>query len=436
MLKRIFVIALLTGAGQVFVVFALKYISQNSSPEQVKAIGQIDSLIVFIMNVIALGLQPATMRDLALTDNWKQDYIDTQSARLTLSFFLVAFTLLAFVEPYYLIFFIAPLLALSGDYALYGRGYPVKGAIIALLRAIIPFSILIVFTKIDPSRLGWMYMLSMMLIYIITNSIISAFLKTSNFVRPQLNNLKLYLQSLPLGAVALSIYILGLGLALVTSYFYSAPVVAITYIGFKFYVIFKGVLRVLHQAFVKDMTDDKISLKIDQLSSLVGLSLAAYIIIFPTTFISFFFGKQYISEITFFILIGISAFIYSLFASITTTSLLERKDLRYSLIYTIASLIAVLMTMFFSIKYNTPVVISISLLAGECIFTILAFIFLSSKKFIKDRLLFYLKNFLFILIPLGFRLFFSDDIFPFIISGILFFAAIAISYFKKFSLLS
>jgi len=436
MLKRILVIALLTGAGQVFVIFALKYISQNSSPEQLKAIGQIDSLIVFIMNVIALGLQPATMRDLALTENWKQDYIDTQSARLTLSFLLACFALLAFVNLYYLIFLIAPLIALSGDYALYGRGYPVKGAIIALLRAIIPFTILIVFTKIDSSKLGWIYMLSMILIYIITNSIISIFLKTPNFVWPQLKNLNLYLQSLPLGAVALSIYILGLGLALVTSYFYSAPVVAVTYIGLKLYVIFKGVLRVLHQAFVKDMTDDKISLKIDQLSSLVGLSLAVYIIIFPTTFISLFFGKQYIPEATFFILVGISAFIYSLFASITTTSLLERKDVRYSIIYTIASLVAVIMTIFFSIKYDTPVVISISLLAGECVFTILAFIFLSSKKLIQDRLLFYSTNFLFILIPLGFRLFFSDDTLPFIISGILFFTAIAISYFKKFSLLS
>jgi len=184
------------------------------------------------------------------------------------------------------------------------------------------------------------------------------------------------------------------------------------------------------------MTDDKISLKIDQLSSLVGLSLAVYIIIFPTTFISLFFGKQYIPEATFFILVGISAFIYSLFASITTTSLLERKDVRYSIIYTIASLVAVIMTIFFSIKYDTPVVISISLLAGECVFTILAFIFLSSKKLIQDRLLFYSTNFLFILIPLGFRLFFSDDTLPFIISGILFFTAIAISYFKKFSLLS
>ena len=436
MLKRIFTIALLTGTGQVFVIFALKFISQNSSAEQVKAIGQTDSLVLFIINVIALGLQPATMRDLALTDNWKQGYLDTQSARLTASFFIAFFAILALVDRSYLVFLMAPFLALSGDYALYGRGYPVKGAIIALLRAVIPFLILILFIKIDASQLVWAYMSSILLIYIITNRIISVFLGTRNFVQPELKNLKLYLRSLPLGAVALSIYVLGLGLALVSSYFYSAAVVAVTYIGLKFYVIFKGVLRVLHQAFVKDMTDDKISLKIDQLSSLAGLSLAAYMIIFPTTVISLFFGKQYVPENIYFILIGISAFVYSLFASITTTSLLERKDARYAIVYTIASLLAIVMTMLFSIKYDTPVVISISLLTGECIFTILSFSFLSSRKYIKDRLLFYSRNLVFVFIPLSFRLFFSDNMLPFILSAIIFFIAVGFTYFKKFSLLS
>src|SRR4026208_1846049 len=106
MLKRIFTIALITGTGQLFVVFALKYISQNSSPEQVKAIGQIDSLILFIMNLIALGLQPAAMRNLALTDDWKQEYLTTQSARLTLSIFIALFAFLAFTDQYYLAFLI------------------------------------------------------------------------------------------------------------------------------------------------------------------------------------------------------------------------------------------------------------------------------------------------------------------------------------------
>jgi hypothetical protein len=70
MLNRILIIAFFTGAGQVFVVFALKYISHRSSPEQMKAIAQIDSLLLFMMNAIALGLQPAAKRNLALADEW------------------------------------------------------------------------------------------------------------------------------------------------------------------------------------------------------------------------------------------------------------------------------------------------------------------------------------------------------------------------------
>src|SRR5690242_5118687 len=132
MLKRIFTIALLTGIGQLFIIFALKYISQNSTSEQVKAIGQIDTLILFTTNLVALGLQPAAMRNLALAKDWEQEYFNTQSARLTLGILIGLLSLLAFVNRYYLTFLIAPLLALSGDYALYGRGFPVKGAVIAL----------------------------------------------------------------------------------------------------------------------------------------------------------------------------------------------------------------------------------------------------------------------------------------------------------------
>src|SRR5687767_3531424 len=298
MLKKIFTIALITGAGQLFVVFALKYISQHSSAEQLKAIAQIDSLILFLLNIIALGLQPAAMRNIALTEDWKEEYNTTQSARITLGLILTCLVLLAFVNKYYLAFLIAPLLAWSGDYALYARGYPVAGAMIAFTRSIIPFSLLIVFTVYYPEGLAWVYFLAVCLSYVLTNLFISKILKISYFQFPHLSDLRVYVNTLPLGIVSLGLYFIGMGVILIAPYFYNDPVVAAAFIGLNFYVIFKGALRIIQQAFLKEMTRDEVCLKVDQLSSLLGLGFIAFMVCFPNTFINLFFGEKRSEEHT------------------------------------------------------------------------------------------------------------------------------------------
>ena len=140
MLKRIVIIALFTGSGQLLSLFVLKYISRHADIAELKSIAEIDSLVFFIMNIVALGLQSSAMRNLAQTSKWKQEYYDTQSARGALGLLLLAGALLYFVNPYYIIFLLAPVLAWSGDYALYGRGHPIAGSIIAFLRIAIPFA--------------------------------------------------------------------------------------------------------------------------------------------------------------------------------------------------------------------------------------------------------------------------------------------------------
>jgi O-antigen/teichoic acid export membrane protein len=223
---------------------------------------------------------------------------------------------------------------------------------------------------------------------------------------------------------------------LISSYFFTAPVVTIAYIGIKFYVIFKGIMRMIQQAFVKDMVSDEICLKIDQLSGLIGLTFITFITIFPKTFISFFFGSIYVTETWFFFLLALSAFIYSLFSSITTKALLEKKDNKYALISAAASVIAIICLIIFSTRYNAPIVISLSLLTGECIFIISTLYFLSNKAYLKERLVFYAKNFLFVIIPVAFRIFFSDAMLPFLLSIFLFWFFLGVTHFKKFNILS
>ena len=419
MLKRIFTIGLITGAGQLFVVFALKYISQNSSPEQVKAIGQIDSLVLFIMNVIALGLQSSAMRNLALADDWKSEYANTQSARFTLSFFIAAFALLAFIDKYYLVFLIAPLLALSGDYALYGRGYPIKGSVIALIRAIVPFSMLFILMRSEV-QFSLLYFIGLLLAYIFTNLFISLFLKTSLIPRLNFVALKMYITSISLGIVSLSLYFIGIGIILIAQYFYTSPVLATAFIGLKFYIIYKGTLRILHQAFFKEMINEEVCLKIDQLSTIAGIVFLGSVIFFPRSFITFFFGEQYLDQQSFFIFIGVAGLIYTLFLSMATRSLLLKKDKIYTIITAIAAIITIILSILFAFIFKTASGIAFSILIGELVWMCGLIKIAGTTEAIWQRMSFLLQCLVVLLLPLGMRYLIGDHLLVYIFSFALF----------------
>ena len=432
MLKRIFTIGLITGVGQLFVVFALKYISQNSSPEQVKAIGQIDSLVLFIMNVIGLGLQSAAIRDLALTNDWKKEYRQIQSARVAMGFLLTTVAILAFVNPYYIIFLAAPIFGWSGDYALYARGYPNSGSVIAFIRLLIPFSCLMLAVYYQSEWLPIIYIASLVIIYTLSNFIISLILKTQYFFFPVINNLRLYIESFYLGVVILSLYFIGLGLMLVLPYFYEDPVVAVAFLGLKFYVIFKGVLRIIHQAFIKEMADYEVCFKVDQIAGLIGMSFLFFISCFPNTFIRLFFGEKFFQYKSYFILVAIAAFIYSVFSSLIIKAMLEKKDKLYALTCFFSAFFTLLVSILFSFFNETVVYVGVSLIIGELFFASGMLILMHRQGFLKERLLFIAKNIFFFLIPLGIKFFFGDELIPFILSLAVFSLIMIISYHKKF----
>jgi len=419
MLKRIFTIGLITGAGQLFVVFALKYISKNSSPEQLKAIGQIDSLVLFIMNVIALGLQPSAMRNLALADDWKTEYSNTQSARFTLSFFIAAFALLAFIDQYYLVFLMAPLLALSGDYALYGRGYPIKGSFIAFIRAFVPFLTLILLMT-SGIQLYILYFVGLVLAFITTNIFIAAFLKVSLFPGFNIAHLKMYFTTLSLGLVSLGLYFIGIGIILIAQYFYTSAVIVTAFLGLKFYVIYKGILRILHQAFFKEMRDENVCLKIDQLSASAGVIFLGSIVIFPQSFITFFFGQQYLDQQPFFILLGCAGLIYTLFLSMATRSMLLKKDKAYTIVTVIAGIITILLTIIFAFLFQSTYGIAISILIGEFVWMCGLLRITGTIKSILQRMSFVLLCLFFLVIPLSMRYFIGDHLWVYIISFAIF----------------
>lgn len=150
MIKRVGFIAALTGIGQLVSIFAIKYASQRLPIEKMNSLAQIEALIMLLLNLIALGLQSSAMRNIAIEKEWQAEFQRTQSARLMLAIFIALMGFLAFIKWEYCIFFFAPVLALSGDYALYAIGQPVKGAIMGCLRLIIPYSLLLLTTYLTP----------------------------------------------------------------------------------------------------------------------------------------------------------------------------------------------------------------------------------------------------------------------------------------------
>lgn len=409
MIKRISIIALLTGTGQLVAIFALKYVSQHGPAEQLKGMGEADSLIQLIINLIGAGLQAVAMRNIALSEHWQQEYKDTQAARLSFSLLLTGLGLLAFIKGNYLLFMISPLLAWSGDYALYALGYPVMGAFISLIRVAIPYSLIVLATWYRSDMLVVVYVVSLAVVYLFTNLFISYYIGAPYFILPRFKKLFLYLNSLYLGIVTIAVYFIGLGLLLVVPYFYSGQVVAVAFVGLKVYVIYKGVLRIVHQAFLKDMVKEGAQLQVDQLSILLGITFAGSAFIFPYSFTTFLFGSKYIGQIGFFQLLALAALIYSFFLSMATNVMLQKKDKKYAAISAVAALTTLTLVILLSRVWPKAESLAISLCLGESIWMIGLLRVSASREGIWKRVVFIFTNMAFLVIPVGLRLLFGDS---------------------------
>ena len=69
MLKRLVLVALFTGSAQVTTLIALKFLAGSMDASRLSALGDIDSLLNLIINVIGLGLLMSSVRDIALSED-------------------------------------------------------------------------------------------------------------------------------------------------------------------------------------------------------------------------------------------------------------------------------------------------------------------------------------------------------------------------------
>jgi hypothetical protein len=369
-------------------------------------------------------MQTEAIRNISFNENWKKDLKEAQTARITVSFLLLLLCPLYFFDSYYIYFIIAPFLAFSNDYALYARGFPIVGSVVSFLRVVAPLFFSLLSIYFFPNYLLISYLSSTILMYLVTNIAISIYLKVDLLYLPALSSIKLYTKTIPLGIINLCFYFFGLGILLVAQLFFSQEELVISFLGLKFYIIYKGAIRVIQQSFVNRMKDEQVCLSIDKISIMMSLLFLGSTIIFPNTFISLFFGKQFIDHRIFFELIGISAMIFSIFSSATTRVLLERKDVHFMKI-AIGSVCLSVVSLLVIIQFFRQVeAIAICLLVGELFFAMaMAFNYFSRNQIVKR--VYYLAGCSFgLVVPYLIKLVFSEGLVTyftsFVLLGILF----------------
>jgi hypothetical protein len=433
MLKRLIQVAFLTGAAHVFTVFSLKFISLQINPSELKSVGEIDSISNFIIVLVALGLLMATVRDIALLPDWKTEFKHAQKARITLSLCIMPLGLLYFFEKSYLVFFAAPFFALNGDYALYGRSLPVTASVLAFIKVFLPGLALIVTSIFYPQYLISAFVAAIIFCQIFTGYFVSRKLNVPYIIFPDKKALPKYIRSINLGIVSLAFYFLGLGLIWVATFIYEDVVVARAYLGIKIYIIFKGVLRMINQSFIREMIDDNVGLKVDQLAFIGATVFVIAGIIFPLSFTSIFLGHQFIPEVESLTLLVISGICCACFTSFTTKAMLEKKDSIYSMWSLISIVAAVLASIILSFFMNMVRGIYLSLLIGEFVFLVGLLKTINNYELVRKRVTSMIEFIPYLLIPVLIRFIFGDTVKAFVCSICIYGFILCVSQYKKFS---
>ena len=409
MLKRLTLVALFTGSAQLTTLLALKYLAGSMDAGQLKALGEIDSLVNLIINLIGLGLLMSSVRNIAISPDWGQEIGKAQTARLTLALFMAPLAAWGLYNHNYYIFLFAPVFALQADYALYGRAYPVLASILSFIRVLIPYIGILLAIRWNLQWGVTAFSVFTILIYLVCGIFIARFFKQPYSYRPSLKSLHAYWQSLSLGIVSLSYYFIGLGLITIAVYFYNDATIAMAYIGCKVYMIFKGVLRMINQSFIKEMTDHHVKLKVDQLASLAGFLFFAGVFFFPDSFIRLLLNKTLNFDKSMLLILAMAGLVSSLFTSYTSQAILEKKDRSYAVIAVIATLSSIGCCIIFSFFSQTVAGIFWGILAGELISVAGLLKIAGYENALQQRALTFGKYTLLLAIPFLIRIWLGDS---------------------------
>jgi hypothetical protein len=436
MLKRLVLVALFTGSAQVTTLLALKYLAGSMDASRLSSLGEIDSLLNLIINLIGLGLLMSSVRNIAISEDWQQEIDKAQAARLTLSLCLIPAAIWSIYNQDYRIFLFAPIFALNADYALYGRSYPVLAAILAFVRVLLPYAAVLIAARLHYSHSVNVFLIASLLVYLGSGLCIAWFLKRPYWKAPSWKSLHLYWKSLGLGIASMSYYFIGLGLIPIAVYFYNDRAIAAAYVGCKVYMIFKGVLRIISQSFIKEMVSPGVQLQVDRLAGFAGFVFLAAVLFYPASFVRLFLSKALEFDKNMLIILGLAGLVAAALFSYVNKAILEKKDRSYAVITGIASTVSITACIVLSFFQPSAASVFAAILVGELL-SVAGLIVLYRHQCMQDlavRGKIWFKYVLLALIPLGVRFAMGDSYMAFIAGMGLMGAAFLLVFYKRLRL--
>lgn len=435
MLKKLIVVGGFTGIAHLLTLLSLKFLSKNISEDNISIVGEIDALLLLLISIVSFGVQLSATREIAVSEDWKEKYSYYQSARVAISLIICVFSITGIYESKYWLLAFAPILALNGDFALYGRNMPIQGAYIAFIRIIIPVFTLITFSFFYKNIIIYAYLISILLSYLIAGLLTTRALKVRYIIKPKFQNLKIFYKDFGIGISSVALLFLGVGIINLISPFYDSISIGIAYMALKIYMIFKGVKRIIVQSFFKEISKTAFALKIDFLSTVASMILLFANIIFPKTFIRLLFSNTYITNMQIFIILSISAYASSFTTSTGTRLLLQKNDKQYIKNILIASAITIISAISFSYAFkNDEMYIGVSILLGEIVLALMNIKSIAEKNYLQSRIKQILMPTIIILLISVFRIWIEDNILTLLISIILFCLSLLLTSKKELSI--
>ncbi len=392
--KRFIIVASLTGFAQIISLVSVGFLKKLDQ-SLVYDIGNYESLIVVFTAIISLGLQIVTVRDIAISDKWKDILLNSQKDRLTFSLLIlvsVLFVDLIFktIEIENMLFYVViPLIALNSDYSFYGKGEPEKGAFLSFVRVGFLSVFIILSVIFDNPFIKITYIITVLVTYFLVGIVSSYFNEQPYFVGIKGDFYKSYLSSINVGIASFALVFFGLGIISFASFFYTEAAIANVYLLLKIYVFYIGIKRLVVQILFKELVNEKLALTVDRVGIIVGIAIVILLTSYPEMIIIYF-TKDYENSVKnlIFLLPAIA------FSSISITSsvslLLKGKDRTYSIGFILGSVVILLLTCILSLLDNTKenyIYISISI--GELVVIAIHGYGVGKLLFFKSRLVFF-----------------------------------------------
>lgn len=413
MLKRVFWVALYTGSAQILSLLAVNVVLRNLGEESSGYMGIVDSYILIMATIISFGIQLSVNRNVAKTRGWRSNYQLAQSSRITLGLILLAFGIMSLSykwEVSKLILIFAPLVALNGDYTLYGKGQPIIAARLSLVRVALP-NLAIIISSYWLGELSIYFYMIFAAIGLLNSGFWAAKINHTNYIYPPRKSFyKFYSKYAKVGIFQLSYALMLTGILAFAKNFYSIAAIGLIYGILKYFEVFKGVLRIVVQAFFRELKHEGINLKIDKASILLGVGAVIPTIIFPTTTLALLYEEKYIDIELILPIFGMAMLISSIKASADMKLLMLKKDNINLYTYLIAIIITYTTVILLSFTEWAPYGVAMGIVIGEIVLLIGLGYNLNKLTFFAERGFFIVKLIPILIVSYLLKLYFGESI--------------------------